>query len=189
MIGAIRKGDLYHPTFAGTTLGVFYMGTGFTFDVTGVVNTLVPAAGADVTVWTTPSAPFLLEHAFVVLTGACTASANPGTPTVKLTLGGADLIGGAMTAWTGVNYAVNGVNRMMWGLQTDKIAGGVFTSAFPGFTSGDVGAMGGYGSFAALVDGGVNGFWNKPVKLHVSHGAGNITMNMPFRVLLIGHLV
>lgn len=47
----------------------------------------------------------------------------------------------------------------------------------------------GYGALAALADGGVNGFWNKPVRLHVEHGSGNISMHIPFRVLLIGRLL
>ncbi len=187
MIASVETGDLYHPTFAGNMGGRFAVASSFVYTYAGLVNALIPAAGFDQLVWTTPSAPFMLEWAFIQLMGACTASQNPGTPALKLTLAGADLVGGAMTAWSGPTYAIDGANQIMWGLKTDRITGGLF-STFAGNGDGAHGAMAGYGAVAALA-GGSAGFWDKPVSLHVDHGGGNVTMKIPFRVQLLGRLL
>ena len=122
----------------------------------GLVNALIPAAGFDqLDVDDAVCAFYARARVASMLMGACTASQNPGTPALKLTLAGADLVGGAMTAWSGPTYAIDGANQIMWpqDLATGSRAG-LLTATFDGQRRRSRTARWrGYGAVAALAGG------------------------------------
>jgi hypothetical protein len=187
MIAAVRSGDLYHPSYGTANGGICKIGTGFVLNTVGLVDDVVPAAGLDVQIWTTPNEPFMLEHGMILLTGQCTAGQNPGTPIVTLKVGGAPLVTGNMTPWTGTTYALSGANLVMW---MGRAGLGLLDNYLPDGSTVARGAMVSDWSFAALHAGSaVEGFWNKPVTFHVEHGAPNVHMNIPFRAFIVGRFL
>lgn len=187
MMASVRGGDLYHPSYGTANGGICKMGIGFVFNGVGLVDGAVPATGVDIQIWTTPNEPFMLEHAMLQLTDACTAGQNPGTPTLTLKAAGSPVVEGTMTPWTGTTYPLSGANLIMWmgraglGLFDNYLYEGA-TAATAAMVVDDV--------FAALAPGvAPQGFWNKPVTVHVEHGAGNINMHVPFRAIIVGRFL
>jgi hypothetical protein len=186
MIAAVRSGDLYHPTYTPPNLGTCKMGSNFVVDVTERFDATVPAAGADQLVWTTPNEPFLIEHALLMLTGPATASEVPPTTNLELTVAGYGLIAANMSPWTSTTYALSGNNLVMW----MQRAGLGILDNIDGTGTARRGAMSIDWVFAALSAGvDPDGFWGKPVNFHVSHGAGNVHMTIPFRAFIAGRFL
>jgi hypothetical protein len=92
-----------------------------------------------------------------------------------------------MTPWTGTTYALAGANLVMW---MGRAGLGLLDTYLPDGGTVARGAMVADEFFAALQAGSsAEGFWNKPVTLHVEHGAANIHMNIPFRAIIVGRFL
>src|ERR1700761_9302340 len=113
MFGAVRAGDLYHPSY-GAPPALCKMGTSFVLDIISLVDADVPAAGFETTIWTTPSEPYMLEHAMIALTGPASASQVPPITTLELKLNGSGLVVGNMSPWTSTKYELTSQNLAMW---------------------------------------------------------------------------
>jgi len=112
---------------------------------------------------------------------------EPRHTRLTLKVAGAPLVTGDMTPWTGTTYSLAGANFVMW---MGRGGLGLLDNYLPDGNTVARGAMVSDQFFAALAAGSaVEGFWNKPVTMHVEHGASNVTMKIPFRVYIVGRFL
>lgn len=201
MRAAVRSGDLYNPLLGNTLATYVKMGTGFTLRVDGTFGpTLVGASGgySELDLWQVPdsSNPILITHAYIVITGDGTASSNPASPDLRLTLGGFGLVAAAMSAWGGTSYSVaaGSTNKKYFGGKKTERDENIIASLLDDSTTlannGNAIRGGQAGSPALLIDGGgTNKLADSVLRLRVTNNAGSgITFTLPFRAYLFGFL-
>lgn len=175
----------------GVTLGT---SNSFVLKKALTISSFVPVGGSGYlssTIWRTPAVPFVLDGAFIRLTGNATASIPPISTQLSLLLGAQPLITGTLSPFVAGTMAINGTT-------TNKSVIGVSSADYGPLFDGTVGnngndLLGGVSGGGKLVaHTAVTGstLCNTDIKLRLTHGAASsVNFSMLLEVSIYGRLL
>lgn len=186
-----------HESTLENASAVVKLSTSFTVDIPGTFSGSVPAgaSGANTTVWTLPSTPYIIEGAIIQLTGTATVAVDPGVVTFRLLVDGETLLTACDTdSWGGTTYSVApaDANKVVWGLQSTEQGVLLTDGGLSGSGGADTGAASGARGFAPVAAGiaGID-FLGGLLELNVSHStvATISYTSVPYKIRLFGRLI
>ena len=158
------------------------------------ISSLVPVGGSGYTsstIWKTPAVSFMLDGAFIRLTGNATASIPPITTQLSLLLGAQPLINGTLSPFVAGIMAINGTttNKSVFGIATTDY-GPLFDGTVGNNGNDILGGVGGGGKLVAHTAISGSTLCNTDIKLRLTHGAASsVNFSMLLEVSIYGKLL
>lgn len=158
------------------------------------ISSLVPVGGSGYTsptLWKTPTVPFMIDGAFIRLTGNSGASIPPVSAQLDLLLGANRLIYGTLSPFVAGIMAINGttLNKSVFGLAPADY-GPLFDGTVGNNGNDIIGGYGGGGKLVAHTAISGSTLCNTAIKLRLTHGAASaVTFTMLLEVVIYGKLL
>ncbi|MFS8066596.1 MAG: hypothetical protein ACMG6S_09525 [Byssovorax sp.] len=189
--------DPFGVTMPGLVNSGATVGASNSFVITKAINlsaTVPPGASGYVApvIWVTPSVPFIIDMAFIRLTGGSTASSAPGYAQLDLFLGADKLVTGLMSTYVAGVVAINGstLNKCIFGIDPAE-QGPLLSGTLTNSGKDSTGGASGNGKLLAYFNGlPPASYWAKQVTLRLTHGGvPSIDFTMPMVVTLAGRIL